>query len=148
MPRPTCGRGIRTKESKRTQNKIKLFSSLAAYLQLVLHARLSVTSKVCNQSRGRLQWHRLEWQLLTVTVLTGPSWSFIHKKEAVRVTVGYSDTFPMSRGCHSNQLGLYIFFTPYSILNFWLQWHSWQFKAICEWWNFLYFPKMAFHSAK
>ena len=27
--------------------------------------------------------------------------------QSVRVTVAYSDTFPVSRGCHCNQLNLY-----------------------------------------
>ena len=39
-----------------------------------------------------------------MTVLTGPKWSFTHKKDAVTVTVSYSDTFPMSQGCHYNRL--------------------------------------------
>ena len=40
-------------------------------------------------------------------VMTVPKWPFIHKKDVVRVTVGYSDIFPMSQGCHCNRLDLY-----------------------------------------
>ena len=34
------------------------------------------------------------------TVLTGPKWPFIYKDGVVRVTLAYSDTFLLSRGCH------------------------------------------------
>ena len=44
---------------------------------------------------------------LTVTVLTFPKWPFIYQNYVVRVTLAYSDTFLLSRGCHCKRGRLY-----------------------------------------
>ena len=44
---------------------------------------------------------------VTVTVLTGPKWSFLYQNDVVRVTLAYSDTFLLSQGCLCKRVGPY-----------------------------------------
>ena len=73
-------------------------------------------------SGRRLEWQRLLWQLATVTVLVIPD-SF----STIRVTVGYSDTFADTRGCHCNRRPLYRAPRLHR-----LQWHSKEMIAYCD----------------
>ena len=44
--------------------------------------------------------------------------------QSVRVTVAYSDTFPVSRGCHCNQLNLYFRSSGSALIRWFESWST------------------------
>ena len=60
--------------------------------------------------------------LVSVTVFAFPNSQFVYKNHLVTVTLAYSDTFPLSRGCHCKRGRLYLFTQE--------NWRPWQFCPV------------------